>query len=59
MGDGERVIGKVEKGFELITNAKNMRLHIKGSTLQGSTFIHILRTLMSESYYEGREIEIL
>ena len=59
MGDGERVIGKVEKGFELITKAKNMRLHIKGSTLWGSTSLDILRTLMSESYYEGREIEIL
>ena len=33
MGDGERVIGKVEKGFELITKAKNMRLHLKGATL--------------------------
>ena len=59
MGDGERVIGKVEKGFELITKAKNMRLHLKGTTLRGSTSIDILRTLMSESYYEGREIEIL
>ena len=27
MGDGERIIGKVEKGFELITKARNMRLH--------------------------------
>ena len=59
MGDGERVIGKVEKGFELITKAKNMRLHLKGTTLRGSTAIDILCTLMSESYYEGREIEIL
>ena len=59
MGDGERVIGKVEKGFELITKAKNMRLHLKGATLRGSMAIDILRTLMSESYYEGREVEIL
>ena len=59
MGDGERIIGKVEKGFELITKAKNMRLHLKGATLRGSTAIDILRTLMSESYYEGREVEIL
>ena len=59
MGNGERVIGKVEKGFELITKAKNMRLHLKGTTLRGSTAIDILRTIMSESYYEGREIEIL
>ena len=59
LGDGERVIGKVEKGFELITKAKNMRLHLKGTSLRGSTAIDILRTIMSESYYEGREIEIL
>ena len=59
MGDGERVIGKVEKGFELITKAKNMRLHLKGASLRGSTAIDVLRTVMNESYYEGREIEIL
>ena len=29
MGDGERIIGKVEKVFELITKARNMRLHLK------------------------------
>ena len=59
MGDGERIIGKVEKGFELITKAKNMRLHLKGASLKGSTAVDILRTIISESYYEGREVEIL
>ena len=59
MGDGERVIGKVEKGFELITKAKNMRLHLKGDSLRNNSAIDILRNLMRESYYEGREIEIL
>ena len=59
MGDGEQVIGKVEKGFELITKAKNMRVHLKGDSLRNNKAIDILRTLMSEAYYEGREIEIL
>ena len=59
MGDGERVIGKVEKGFELITKAKNMRLHLKGEALRNNSAVDILRSLMGESYYDGREIEIL
>ena len=59
MGDGERVIGKVEKGFELITKAKNTRLHLKRKTLHNNMAIDILRTLMRESYYDGREMETL
>jgi len=59
MGDGERIIGKVEKGFELITKAKNMRLHLKGETLRNHKAVDILRTLMRDAYYDGREIEIL
>ena len=59
MGDSEQVIGKMKNGFELITKAKNMRFHLKDTILRGSTAIDILRTLMSESYYEGREVEIL
>ena len=59
MGDGEQVIGKVEKGFELVTEAKNMRLHLKGKALRTNTAIDILRTLMRESYYDGRKIENL
>ena len=59
MGDGERVIGKVEKIFELITKAKNMRLHLKGETIRNNTAVDILRTLVREFYYDGREVEIL
>ena len=59
MGDGERVIGKVEKGFELITKAKNMRLHLKGEALRNHTALDILRSLMKDFYYDGREVEIL
>jgi hypothetical protein len=56
---GERVIGKVEKGFELITNAKHMRLHLKGDTIGTNTAVDILRTLMKKSYYNGRDVKIL
>ena len=59
MGDGENIIGKVEKGFELITKAKNMRLHLKGEALRNNSAIDILRTLMRDSYYDGCEVEIL
>jgi hypothetical protein len=59
MGDGERLIGKVEKGFELITKARNMRLHLKGEALRNNTAMDILRSLMKDSYYDGREVEIL
>ena len=59
MGDGEKVIGKVEKGFELITKAKNMRLHLKGEALRNHTALAILRSLMKDFYYDGREVEIL
>ena len=36
-----------------------MRLHLKEATLRGTTAVDILRTIMNESYYEGREVETL
>ena len=59
MGDGEKIIGKVEKGFQLITKAKNMRLHLKGKALQNNTALDILRALMRDSCSHSREVEIL
>ena len=59
MGDGERIISKVEKGFELITKAKNIRLHLKGEALRNNMAIDIHRQLMRDSYYDRREVEIL
>jgi hypothetical protein len=58
MGDGERIIGKIEKDFELITKARNMRLHLKGEVLRDHTAADIFRSIMRDSYYDGREIEI-
>ena len=59
MGDEERIIGKVGKYFELITKARNMRLHLKGEVLRDHSATDILRSIMRDSYYDGREIEIL
>ena len=59
MGDSEKTIGNVEKDFELITKARNMRLHLKGDTLRNNTAVDILRLIMAEAYYDGREVEIL
>ena len=59
IGDGERIIGKVEKGFKLITKARNMRLHLKGEVLRDYTATDILRSIMQDSYYDGHKIEIL
>lgn len=38
---GERVIGKVEKAFELVTKSRNLQLHIKGHTLGDHTAYRI------------------
>lgn len=56
---GEKVIGKVEKGFKLITKARNMRLHFKGDTLCTTKALQIFKKAMTECYYKGRDIEIL
>ena len=36
-----------------------MRLHLKGEVLRDHTATDILRSIMRDSYYDGREIEIL
>jgi hypothetical protein len=59
MGDGETIVEKVEKGFELVTKAKNMRLHLKGEALRHNSAVDILQTLMRNFYYDGQEVEIL
>ena len=59
MEDGERVIGKVEKGFELMTNARNLRLYIKGETFRHEQASHIFEEIVRESYYTGRQHEFM
>lgn len=56
---GEMVIGKVEKGYELVTQARNLRLHLKGDTLRDIHAHSLFRTLVRESYYEGKQHEFM
>ena len=48
-----KIIEKVGKGFELITKARNIRLHLKTTQLPTCFRAH------NDSYYDGREIKIL
>ena len=51
MEDGERVIVKIEKGYQLVTKARNLRLHLKGETLYHEHAYTIFEALVRESYY--------
>ena len=53
------IIGKVGKRFKLITKVRNMRLHLTWDAFRNNKATDILRSLMADSYYDGREVEIL
>jgi hypothetical protein len=55
MEDGEKVIGKVEKGYELATKARNLRLHLKGESLRHENAFDIFEAIARESYYTGKQ----
>lgn len=59
MEDGEKIIGKVEKGYELVTKARNLRLHLKGETLRYEQAFTIFESLVQESYYNGYQHEFM
>ena len=59
MSNGEKIIGKIENGFELITKVRNMRLHLEDETLRNNTDMDILSNLMQDAYYDDREVEII
>lgn len=56
MKDGERVIGRVEKRFEFITNARTLHLHLKGDTLHSTHAHTIFQDILKESYNEGKQL---
>ena len=58
MDNGERVIGKVEKGYELATKARNLRLHLKGDSLRHEHAFDILEVIVRENYYNGKTTRI-
>ena len=59
MEDGEKVIGKVEKRYELVTKASNLCLHLKGETLRHESAFNIFEKLVHESYYIGKQHEFM
>ena len=59
MEDGVKTIGKVEKGFELVTKARNLRLHLKGETLRHECASIIFDSLVRESYYNRSQHEFM
>ena len=59
MEDGESIVGKVEKGFKLTTNSINLRLHLKGDTLQDNTANDIFKEIKRSSYYNGEWYKFL
>ena len=59
MEDGEKVIGKIEKGYELATKARNLRLHLKGETLRHENASTIFECLVQNSYYNGHQHEFM
>ena len=46
MEDGERLIGKIEKGYKLITKARNFQLHLKKKTLRHKHSFTIFKVLV-------------
>ena len=59
MEDDMKTIGKVEKGIELVTKARNLRLHLKGDSLRHEFASTIFDTLVRESYYSGFQHEFM
>jgi hypothetical protein len=59
MEDGEKVIGKIEKDYELVTKARNLRLHLRGETLRHEHAFSIFESLVQESYYSGHQHEYM
>ena len=59
MEDGVRTIGKVEKGYELASKARSLRLHLKGEKLCYEHACTIFEFLVQESYYNGHQHEFM
>ena len=59
MEDGVKCIGKVEKGYELVTKARHLRLHLKGETLRHELASTIFDSLVKESYYNRHQHEFM
>ena len=59
MAGGEKVVDKIEKWYELVTKARNLRLHLKGETLRHTQAFTIFELLVQENYYSGYQHEFM
>ena|ERR1700737_3149463 len=59
MEDKVLVIGKIEKGYELVTKAHNLRLHLEGESLRHEHAYKIFEALVRESYYTTQQYEFI
>ena len=59
MENGEKVIGKIEKGYELASKARDLRLHLKGDTLRHEHASTIFKSLVHKNYYSGHQHEYM
>lgn len=55
MEDGEKVIDKIEKGFGLITKARNLCLHLKGDMVHDTLHIASFKHLSKTNYYNNKQ----
>lgn len=59
MEDNEKVINKVGKKFELTTKARKLCFHLKSDTRRDNYAHTIFQKLVTESYYEGTQLEFM
>ena len=59
MEDGVSIIGKIEKGYDLVTKARNFRLHLKGESLRHEKAFNIFEALVQKNYYSGKQHEFM
>ena len=55
----EMVIEKVKKVYKLVTQACNLRLHLKRDSFKDNQAHRFFHTLVRESYYEGKQYEFM
>ena len=55
LGGGKTLIGKVEKGYEIVSQAHNLGVQLKGNSWRDTQAHNFFCTFVRESYYEGKQ----
>lgn len=55
MKNVQMVIGKIQKGYELVPKTRDIRIHIEEETLCHEHAFNIFKTLVWENYYDGKQ----